>query len=55
MRKWCENTKKSASWEFGYGKTQSFEGLALQIVAKHKEIVRKQNNEGIWLWKNTEF
>ena len=46
-------------WQFGYGKIQSFEesfeGLALQIVATHKERVRKQNNVGIWLWKNTKL
>ena len=54
-RKSYENTRKSASWEFGYGKFQSFVGLTGKTPAKHKEIVREQATEGIWLWKNIEL
>ena len=36
--------KEIVSKEFGYGKTPSFEELALQILAKHKEIVRTHHS-----------
>ena len=42
--KWYEKTGKSASRGLGYGKMQSFEGLAHQVLARHKEIVRTDHS-----------